>query len=226
MKLNQRIFDYSDEENLIEKQDLENHSVEIYRLNPYEDLLYEFTNKGKFAVWSSIDGSNYKLYVEDGYYEKLKPLYQSKINKIWLEFWDGCEKITSKFRNIIMPLAFVVILLVFGSSYIIKNNHASIGIALGAAATYFIGVMAYKRVVNKKIGDLNKLAVGEIKKILGEKRFANLLEMQRSYIDEYFKYEDEVEDENSIEESSKDNEVENVSEEEKQDLGQNEENNN
>lgn len=223
MKLNQRIYDYSDEENLIEKQELENHTVEIYRLNPYEDLLTEFTNKGKFAVWSSVDGSNYKLFVEDGYYEKLKPLYQPKINQIWLNFWDGCEKISSKFRNIVMPLALVVILIVFGTSFFIDNQTISLGVALGAAAAYFIGVMTYKRVVNKKMGDLNSVAVGEIKKVLGEKRFANLLDDQRSYIDEYFKYDDDENQDDSIE-ASEENVEENVSEETKE-LDENKENN-
>ena len=223
MKLNQRIYDYSDEENLIEKQELENHTVEIYRLNPYEDLLTEFTNKGKFAVWSSVDGSNYKLFVEDGYYEKLKPLYQPKINQIWLNFWDGCEKVSSKFRNIVMPLALVVILIVFGTSFFIDNQTISLGVALGAAAAYFIGVMTYKRVVNKKMGDLNSVAVGEIKKVLGEKRFANLLDNQRSYIDEYFKYDDDENQDDSIE-ASEENIEENVSEETKE-LDENKENN-
>ena len=223
MKLNQRIYDYSDEENLIEKQELENHTVEIYRLNPYEDLLTEFTNKGKFAVWSSVDGSNYKLFVEDGYYEKLKPLYQPKINQIWLNFWDGCEKVSSKFRNIVMPLALVVILIVFGTSFFIDNQTISLGVALGAAAAYFIGVMTYKRVVNKKMGDLNSVAVGEIKKVLGEKRFANLLDDQRSYIDEYFKYDDDENQDDSIE-ASEENIEENVSEETKE-LDENKENN-
>lgn len=188
MKLNQRIFYYTEEENLIEKQELNGHSVELYHLNAYPDLLNEFTNKGKFAVWSSVDGSNYKLFVEDGYYEKLKPLYQPKINQIWLDFWDACERISTKFRNIIMPLALVVILIVFGSNFLIPNQAVSLGVAIGIAAAYFLGVMIFKRVVNKKITEYNSIAVADIKKIMGEKKFAKLLDDQRSYIDEYFKY--------------------------------------
>ena len=196
MKLNQRIYDYADEEYLIEKQELNNHTVEIYRLTPYTDMLNEFTAKGKFAVWCSQNGHDYRLYVEDGYYEKLKPLYQSSINQIWLDFWDACEKITTKFRNWVMPLALVVILIVFCSSFFVPNQYASLGIAVGCAAIYLIGVLIYKKIVNKKITLENAKSVAEIKKCMGEKRFERLLDDQRSYIDKYFASNDDAEVQN------------------------------
>ncbi len=191
MKLNQRIYDYADDENLLDSQELDGHNVQIYNLNAYEDMLTEFTAKGKFAVWSSVDGTNYRLFVEEGYYNKLKPLYESKINAIWLNFWDSCEKVTTKFRNIVMPLALVVILIVFGSTFLLNNSKASLIVTIATAALYFLGVMLYKRVVNKKLGLLNAEAVAEIKKHMGEKRFERLLDDQRSYMDEYFKYDEE-----------------------------------
>ena len=53
MKLNQRIYDYAVEDKLIERQELrDGKTIEIYSLNEYQDIYTEFTNQGKFAVWS------------------------------------------------------------------------------------------------------------------------------------------------------------------------------
>lgn len=194
VKLNQRIYEYADEENLIEKQELDGHNLEIYRLNPYEDIFTEFTNKGKFAVWSSVDGVNYRLYIEDGYYAKLKPLYGSKINNVWLKFWDDAEKVTSKYRNIIMPAALIIVILGFILNLSIKSQAISLGITFGFIVLYAAFIFIYKARVNKQLGILNRESLTEIKKFMGEKRFEKLLEDQRSYIDEFFHYEDEVYD--------------------------------
>ena len=91
MRINDRIYFYADEEKKLETQELENHNLEIYSLNDYPDLLEEFTNKGKFAVWSSRDGVDYRLFIEEGYKKEVKELYSKDINNIWLKFWDKCE---------------------------------------------------------------------------------------------------------------------------------------
>lgn len=199
VKLNQRIYEYADEENLIERQELDGHNLEIYRLNPYEDIYTEFTNKGKFAVWSSVDGQNYRLYIEDGYYKKLSPLYTNKINDIWLKFWDDCEKVTTKFRNLVIPLAFVVVIAAFIVNMLpIGGKYTSLGITCGLAVLYMIFLFMYKKVVNKKLALLNHESVDKIKKHMGAKRFEKLLEDQRAYMDEFFQY-DEPADENADE---------------------------
>ena len=92
MKINPRIYDYAVEENKLESQELGEHNLEMYKLNDYPDLLEEFTNKGKFAVWSSVDGKNYRLFIEEGYLEKLKPLYSKKINVFGLIFGISVKK--------------------------------------------------------------------------------------------------------------------------------------
>lgn len=205
MKLNQRIYDYADEENLIERQELDDYVVEIYRLNPYEDICSEFTAKGKFAVWSSYDGHNYRLFIEDGYYEKLKDLYKKPINNIWLKFWDKCEKVTSTFRNIVMPLALVVIAVAFIANMFIPNRYVSLGLVIGIAVLYFAFVLIYKKFLNKKLSLYNHESVEEIKKNMGAKRFERLLDDQRHYVDEYFSYDDNenTEDEEINEEEPK-----------------------
>lgn len=192
MKINPRIYDYCDPEKVLERQELQNNVVEIYKLNDYPDLFEDFIAKGKFAVWSSADGKDYRLYIEEGYYEKLKPLYSKKINSIWLGFWDDCESITSKFRNIVMPLMVGVVALVIFFSMILKNYATAKNILVILIPLAFFGfVMFYRRVINRNIMISNSKSVEEIKKYLGSNKFEQLLESQRTYIDEYFNYEDE-----------------------------------
>ncbi len=193
MKINPRIFDYAIEEDLIERQEIdENRSVEIYSLNKYPDLYNEFTNQGKFAVWSSADSRNYRLYIEDGYLKKLEPLYKKNINTIWLDFWDTCDKSVSKFRNILLPIMLVLILVFFlGGSLLIESQVAQVIVALSVGLLFILIIFFVRHRVNKKVSEANKESVDKIKNILGEKRFARLLEDQRSYIDEFFKYNEE-----------------------------------
>ena len=66
-------------------------------MNDYDAILADQINKGKFTVWSSNDGFNYRLFLEKGCYETVKELYTAQINKIWVDFWDKTEKISNKF---------------------------------------------------------------------------------------------------------------------------------
>ncbi len=188
MKINQRIFDYADPEKVMEKQEFEKHSVEIYKLNDYPDIMTEFTNKGKFAVWSSINGNDYHLYVEEGYYNKVTDLYTQKVNGIWLDFWDKCEKISNKFRWVVFPLTLLVVIAVFLISRFVPS--ISTYIIIGLAVVFFAAVLIYRRFANKAFTDANRESVQLIKDYLGEKKFEKLLENQRNYLDEFFHYED------------------------------------
>lgn len=192
MRINDRIYFYADEEKKLETQELENHNLEIYNLNDYPDLLEEFTNKGKFAVWSSRDGVDYRLFIEEGYKKEVKELYSKDINNIWLKFWDKCESIATKFRNIVLPLTIVILLAIFALTYFLPSPVDTI-LVISISALFFVGVLIYRKISNKQFADANKESVDEIKKLLGEKRFERLLEKQRSYMDSYFKYEEEVE---------------------------------
>lgn len=192
MRINDRIYFYADEEKKLETQELENHNLEIYSLNDYPDLLEEFTNKGKFAVWSSRDGVDYRLFIEEGYKKEVKELYSKDINNIWLKFWDKCESIANKFRNIVLPLTIVILLAIFALTYFLPSPVDTI-LVISISVLFFVGVLIYRKISNKQFADANKESVDEIKKLLGEKRFERLLEKQRSYMDSYFKYEEEVE---------------------------------
>ncbi len=194
MKINQRIYSLANEELMIEKQEINDNVVEIYKLNDYEDIFEEFTNKAKFAVWSSEDGKNYRLFIEEGYYEKIKPLYQSKVNKVWLGFWDACEEKSKKYRKIIMPTLFVVIALMLLLSNILPQQAGLIS-TLVIAIIFTVFMLSIRKITNRDIAIINSDSIKEIKKILGEKKFNDLLKYQREYIDEFFGFEDEIEEE-------------------------------
>jgi hypothetical protein len=197
MKLNQRIYDYALEEKLIERQEITgDRSVELYSLNDYQDIYTEFTNQGKFAVWSCVDGKNYRLFLEDGYYKKLQPLYKQSINQIWLDFWDECDKAVSKFRSVIMPIMLVAIVVLFlgGTFFLQDYPSVQLGVALGVAAVFIGFVLVFRARINKRINTANAEAVAKIKKNMGEKTFERLLNDQRSYIDEFFHYDDNNDD--------------------------------
>ncbi len=197
MKLNQRIYDYALEEKLIERQEITgDRSVELYSLNDYQDIYTEFTNQGKFAVWSCVDGKNYRLFLEDGYYKKLQPLYKQSINQIWLDFWDECDKAVSKFRSVIMPIMLVAIVVLFlgGTFFLQDYPSVQLGVALGVAAIFIGFVLVFRARINKRINQANAEAVAKIKKNMGEKTFERLLNDQRSYIDEFFHYDDNNDD--------------------------------
>lgn len=200
MKINPRIYDYAVEENKLESQELGEHNLEMYKLNDYPDLLEEFTNKGKFAVWSSVDGKNYRLFIEEGYLEKLKPLYSKKINGIWLDFWDKCEKIGNKFRIIVLPITLVIIVGIFLISMLVPSKMVSTILIISISALFLIGLLIFRKISNNKFAEANKESVDLIKQYLGAKKFESLLEAQRSYLDEYFGYNDEeqTEEDNSL----------------------------
>ena len=69
-----------------EVQEFDGRKIELFYMNDYDIILADQINKGKFAVWSSNDGFNYRLYLEKGLYEKVKELYTPEINKIWVDF--------------------------------------------------------------------------------------------------------------------------------------------
>ncbi len=215
LKVNPRLYDISDPEKMIERQELEGKTVELYTLNDYPDLLEEFTAKGKFAVWSSYDGENYRIFIEEGYYAKLKALYSKPINKIWLDFWDECEKISKKNNTVIIGIVGLVVLFLMVSEILLKNYRNVTNIVfIIFAALCVIGMIAFGKLSKQKIKMENAKSIDMIKKNLGDNKFENLLKAQRTYIDEYFQYEDEETEDLFLEEETTEKaEVEEISKE-------------
>lgn len=188
MKLNERVFEVLNGEP-VEVQNLDGHEVKIYILDDYPDVLNEFVNKGKFAVWSCVDGTNYKLAIEKGYYDELRELYSDKVNDTWLKFWDECEKISSTFsKKIVLPATAVIIVIFIVLMALSNKMPGKLGtyLTLGLAIFYVLVILILRKLTTNKINIANQNALAVIKKNLGEAHFNDLLERQRNYIDAYY----------------------------------------
>lgn len=188
MKLNERVFEVLNGEP-VEVQNLDDHEVKIYILDDYPDVLNEFVNKGKFAVWSCVDGTNYKLAIEKGYYDELRELYSDKVNDTWLKFWDECEKISSTFsKKIVLPATAVIIVIFVVLMALSNKMPGKLGtyLTLGLAIFYVLVILILRKLTTNKINIANQNALAVIKKNLGEAHFNDLLERQRNYIDAYY----------------------------------------
>ena len=188
MKLNERVFEVLNGEP-VEVQNLDGHEVKIYILDDYPDVLNEFVNKGKFAVWSCVDGTNYKLAIEKGYYDELRELYSDKVNDTWLKFWDKCEKISSTFsKKIVLPATAVIIVIFVVLMALSNKMPGKLGtyLTLGLAIFYVLVILILRKLTTNKINIANQNALAVIKKNLGEAHFNDLLERQRNYIDAYY----------------------------------------
>lgn len=187
MKINERVFEKLDG-TPFETQELEKRKVELFYLDDYEDVHNEFIAQGKFAVWSSVDGVNYRLAIEKGYYETLKDLYGKKINEIWTDFWDDCQKDSSNYsRRIVLPGAVLFILLLVIFNLTLAKKHATLnnGLTIGLGIVYLLVVIIFRKLTTNKINQHNADALEKIKKYLGSDRFEELLDLQRKYIDDY-----------------------------------------
>lgn len=188
MKLNERVFEVLNGEP-VEVQNLDGHEVKIYILDDYPDVLNEFVNKGKFAVWSCVDGTNYKLAIEKGYYDELRELYSDKVNDTWLKFWDECEKISSTFsKKIVLPATAVIIVIFVVLMALSNKMPGKLGtyLTLCLAIFYVLVILILRKLTTNKINIANQNALAVIKKNLGEAHFNDLLERQRNYIDAYY----------------------------------------
>lgn len=201
MRINPKLFTIADTADAIEVQEFDGRKVEIFHMDDYPKVKEEFINKGKFAVWSSIDGMNYRVFIEKGYHQELSALYTKAVNKIWVDFWDVCETISRKTSyRIILPVTIVAVAACIGLSFI-PNQQASFFAMLGIVVVAFVVMLFFNRLTKKKIYDANVKSVEEIKKCVGgSKNFDALIEAQKNYMDSYYDAlypSDEEEEENS-----------------------------
>lgn len=186
----------------IETQVCGKHQVEIYYMNEYTDVLEEFTRQNKFAVWSSKDGVNYRLAVEKEYYEKVSDLYIVEVNERWLKFWDDCEVIQSNFsKKFVLPttIIVVVVFLFFANwNNMFKgaqmNSTLSLALTIGIPLIYMIVMLFLRKNVMTKIQMCQENALKSVREYFGDKKFEELLKIQRTYIDEYFDKHDDSDD--------------------------------
>ena len=200
MRINPKLYEVASEVDAVETQEFDGRKVELYLMSQVSGVKEEFLmTKGQFAVWSSADGKNYRVFLEDGYYEAVKELYAQPINKIWVDFWDTTDNISKKFsRFFIYPLMLVAIALCV-VSIVLNQQMGNIGtyIILGALVAMFIALIFVNMFVRKKIMAESNKSRSDIQAILGEEKYEALINAQKAYMDEYFdKLNPPVEEEN------------------------------
>ncbi len=187
MRINPKLFTIAETTDAIEVQEFDGRKIEIFHMDDYPKVKEEFINKGKFAVWSSVDGVNYRVFIEKGYHQELSALYTKAVNKIWVDFWDTCEVVSRKTSyRIILPVTIVAVAACIGLSFI-PNQQASFFAMLGIVVVAFVVMLFFNRLTKKRIYDANVKSVEEIKKCVGgSKNFDALIEAQKNYMDAYY----------------------------------------
>lgn len=185
MKVNVKLYNLVNGQSPLDVQQIDNRNVEIYSMVDFPQVKEEFIRQGRFAVWSSVDGNNYRIFIEPGYYNEFKELYSLPVNKIWVDFWDACEKLshTATFK-IIIPVTGVALAACVGLSFWKSEISSYISIALVILA--FLVMMISNSRAKAKIQQENVKSVELIKKEVGEKRFEQLIEARKDYTDKYF----------------------------------------
>ena len=206
MKVNVKLYNVVTEQQPLEVQNIDGRVVEIYRMDDFEKVKNEFIRQGRFAVWSSVDGQNYRIFIESGYYEEFKELYSESINRIWVEFWDACEKLSrnSTFK-VTIPTTGVALAGCLLCSVIpgLKGTDLGSYLSIGLVIVAFLVMMFSNSKAKRGIQQENVKSVDLIKKEIGEKKFEQLIEARKDYTDRYFAAlypEDEVEETETTEE--------------------------
>lgn len=187
MKLNYKIFKALT--NPVDVQDTGGKTVEVYSMNQ-TNYLAKYAGKGQFAVWSS-DSKTYKLLIEDGYYKTMKDLYSKRINQIWINFYEKADKIRYglMFKMVFPMIGISMLIAILFSLVEALMPYQNAGL-IGILAVVLITNMIQTSMMRKRIEFARSEAIAEIKRIVGEDRFNQLLQDQAAYFDTYFKFED------------------------------------
>ena len=196
MKVNPKLYDVANDVTPFETQLIDtdkeeglNRKVELYLMDQFEGIKEEFVmKKGQFAVWSSADNINYRLFLENGYYDRVSPLYSKEVNKIWLDFYDKTDAISRKFSNyFVYPVMGVAIAACIASIFLSKyiQPYGS-WIIIGVLALLFIAMIFVNMKIKKVVLNENTKARQLIVDHFGGNKFDELIELQKSYMDEYY----------------------------------------
>lgn len=190
MKINPKLYEVAEGKTPVDVQEFDGRKIEVFLMDDLDGVKDEYVlGKGQFATWTSIDGQNYRLYIENGYYEEVKPLYGQPVNKVWVEFWDVTDNISKKFsRFIIYPLMIVAVVLCV-LSLVLQQQLKDWGswTIIGVLIALFIVMIVSNSITKKKITAENVKSRQLIVEIFGQKEFDSLIDKQKAYMDNYFK---------------------------------------
>ena len=188
MKLNAKLYKNLTGEPFL-TQEIDGKTVEFHYMNdtPY---LVQFASKARFAVWAT-DGFNYKVLVESKYYEAMKSFYAYEVNKIWINFLERVSKINKKINTmfIIPTMAFYAVVAFVATIYL---SDYMLQVLLGLLGLIVISNMVQNRFITKKVRQENLNTQNEIREFIGHEAFDQLIEAQQHHYHEYFKFEDDV----------------------------------
>ena len=163
--------------------------IELHSLNQNEAIFNEYAPKAKFAIWTSMDGSNYKLLLEDSYYARLRELYGRRVNQCMVTFWDKVEHDRKKIMKIFYIPVAIVLAVVFFVLLALPELLGETNQLLVMGGTLF-GFIIVNMVINRKIDGIvnkhNSESVEKIKNIVGHKHFDELMDETRAHYDDFF----------------------------------------
>ena len=191
MKLNPKIYRQLTNEPFM-TQDIDGKNVEFHYMND-TPFLFQFASRGRFAIWTS-DGTNYKVLVEQKYYDALEAFYQPEVNKIWLNFLESVGGISKKINMwFIIPTLVLYIIIAAFATFVFKNY--TLQILLGMIVLVVVSNMFQSKLVNQKVREENLRAQDLIREHMGNEKFELLIKAQEDHYQEYFKFNDQQQQE-------------------------------
>ena len=188
MKINHKIYDSITTEPFEVQTLADGVTVEFHSLNQNEYLFNQYAPQAKFAIWSSKEGTNYRLLLEDTYYPRMRELYGKRVNQCMIDFWNKVEKQRSKImKRVFIPVSIIVFLGFIASIILLGGFPDAQMIAMAVLLLAFIVVNVFvNRKIDSAVNKFNSEAVEKIKNIVGHKHFDELVDIQQAHYDEFF----------------------------------------
>ena len=193
MKYNEKQFIQSTTE-AFETQEMSNGAkIELHYMND-EPFYMDNINKSRFSAWSSVDGKNYKLFVEKGLYDITKDLYSKEVNEIWMDFWQRIDTMRKRYIFFIMLPMLAVFLTGFILLSIFLPNQ--VWVLLVALLVVLIASLFASSMLSRKMQVENINAATKVRDYVGVDKFKGIVDEQEKYIEKFYedlqkKYEEE-----------------------------------
>jgi hypothetical protein len=116
------------------------------------------------------------------------------VNQVWIRFYEHADKVRFGllYKMVFPMIALSMILAVLFSTVEALSGYQNYAL-IGILAVVLITNMLQTSIMRKKVETSRSEAVRDIKLIVGEARFNELLEQQGKYYEDYFKFEEKVE---------------------------------
>lgn len=197
-------------------EDYRGAKLEMYYLDDRKDY-GKFAQRGRFSVWTS-NGTDYRLFVDKGYYNAVGDLYRNDINDIWLDYTNNIYSTHKKMQSKFMFISIGILLAVFAGMSLIQALFKEAGQTpfLIGMVVMVIGLMVPSQIQQKQLKQFvakeNAAASNLIKQALGEENFKNIMGNQEAYYQSYFQpsTDEEVEGETETLEESEEESNEEV----------------